>query len=181
MRIVLSYRRKNNRYGRVIENGIQKQSSIYAYGAFFYDYMTVKTVGDFFKDFYEDFDPEWYKEQIEYMQLTPDLRIRALSSGMAAKLKVAVTMSRRASIYMLDEPLNGIDLVARDKIITSIIKRSAPDNTIIISSHLIDIMENLLDEVLFLKDGRTVLKGNAEETREKNGKSIADLYKEVYA
>jgi ABC-2 type transport system ATP-binding protein len=148
---------------------------------FFYDYMTVKTVGDFFKDFYEDFDPEWYKEQIEYMQLTPDLRIRALSSGMAAKLKVAVTMSRRASIYMLDEPLNGIDLVARDKIITSIIKRSAPDNTIIISSHLIDIMENLLDEVLFLKDGRTVLKGNAEEIREKNGKSIADLYKEVYA
>ena len=130
---------------------------------FFYDYMTVKTVGDFFKDFYEDFDPEWYKEQIEYMQLTPDLRIRALSSGMAAKLKVAVTMSRRASIYMLDEPLNGIDLVARDKIITSIIKRSARQH----DYHIQPPDRHYgkpFDEVLFLKDGRTVLKGNAEET-----------------
>lgn len=148
---------------------------------FLYDYMTVKTVGEFFDDFYEDFDSEWYAEQIDYMQLTPDMKVGSLSSGMAAKLKVAAVMSRKAAIYMLDEPLNGIDLVARDKIITSIIKRAAPDNVIIISSHLIDSVENLLDDVLFLKNGEVVLNGNAEEIREKNGKSIVELYKEVFA
>jgi len=148
---------------------------------FFYDYMTIKVVGDFFKDFYEDFDPDFFGEQLEYMQLTQDMRVRSLSSGMAAKLKVAATMSRKASVYMLDEPLNGIDLVARDKIITSIINRAAPDNAIVISSHLIDSMENILDEVMFLKEGKLVINGNAEEIREKNGKSIVDLYKEVFA
>ncbi len=148
---------------------------------FLYDYMTVKTVGEFFRDFYEDFDPDWYDELIRYMQLTPDMKVGSLSSGMAAKLKVAAVMSRKAKLYMLDEPLNGIDLVAREKIITSIIKRASQNNAIIISSHLIDSVENLLDEVIFIKNGEIVLQGNAEELREKNKKSIVELYKEVFA
>lgn len=82
---------------------------------------------------------------------------------------------------MLDEPLNGIDLVARDMIMNAIIERADSDNTILISSHLIDEMEKVLDEVIFIKDSKIVLMGNAEETREKNGKSIVELYREVYA
>lgn len=148
---------------------------------FLYDYMTIKVVGEYYNDFFEDFNMEWYKEQIELMQLKPEMKVRSLSSGMAAKLKVAATMSRKAAIYMLDEPLNGIDLVARDKIITAIINRASSDNVIVISSHLIDTLENLLDEVMFLKEGELVVNGNAEEIREKSGKSIVDLYKEVYA
>lgn len=148
---------------------------------YLYDYMTVKTIGKFHQDFYPDFEMETYNKLIDYMNLKMDMKVSSLSSGMAAKLKIAATMARNAKIYMLDEPLNGIDLVARDLIINSIIERANTGNALLISSHLIDELENILDDVIFIKDGKIVLMGNAEEIRERNGKSIVDLYKEVYA
>lgn len=149
--------------------------------SFFYDYMKIKDVEQFFIDFFEDFDATKFDELLKKMNLSKNLKVSALSSGMNAKLRVAVTMARRAKIYLLDEPLNGIDLVARDAIMSAIIQEAREDNVIIISSHLIDVMENVLDDVIFIKEGQIVINENAEEAREKYNKSIADLYKEVYA
>ena len=148
---------------------------------YFYDYMTVGMVGRFHRDFYQDFDEAAYAKLIGEMHLAMDMKVKALSSGMAAKLKIAATMARNAKVFMLDEPLNGIDLVARDAILSAIIRKADTDNCILISSHLIDAMENILDEVIFIKEGQIVICGNAESIRESRGKSIVDLYKEVFA
>ena len=148
---------------------------------YIYDYMTVGMVGRFHRDFYEDFDEAAYEKLIGDMQLNMDMKVKSLSSGMAAKLKIAATMARDAKVFMLDEPLNGIDLVARDAILSAIIRKANTDNCILISSHLIDAMENILDEVIFIKQGQIVICGNAENIRESRGKSIVDLYKEVFA
>ncbi|MCT4543338.1 MAG: ABC transporter ATP-binding protein [Vallitalea sp.] len=148
---------------------------------FIFKYMKVKNVKSFFLDFYEDFDGEKFDKLLDYMDLDMDMKVSSLSTGMAAKLKIAASLSRKAKIYMLDEPLNGIDLVAREKIINTIVESANEGNSILISSHLVDEMEKILDEVVFIKAGEIVLKGNAEIVREQRGKSIVDLYKEVYA
>lgn len=148
---------------------------------YFYDYMSIQNVKDFFIDFYEDFDPARFDTLLDNMGLRHQMKVTALSSGMDAKLRVALTMSRQASVYLLDEPLNGIDLVARDIIMSTIIGGSTPDNAIIISSHLIDVMENVLDDVILLKEGVVVLSDGAESAREQYKKSIVDIYKEVFA
>ncbi|MCT4686326.1 ABC transporter ATP-binding protein [Vallitalea sp.] len=148
---------------------------------FIYPYMKIKTVGEFYKDFYKDFNMERYKELIAYMDLEMDMKVSSLSSGMASKMKIAVTLSRDSKLIMLDEPLNGIDLVAREKILNTIVKCANDNNTIIVSSHLVDEMEKILDQVIFIKNGELVLIGDAETVREERGKSIVDLYKEVYA
>lgn len=149
--------------------------------SYFYDYMTIAHAKQFFIDFYFDFDANKFDQLLSRMQLTEDLLINTLSSGMNAKLRVALTMSRKAKVYMLDEPLNGIDLVARDTILSTIIEQANDENAIIISSHLINTMETVLDEVIFIKDGSIVLSDNAENAREQYQKSIVDLYKEVFS
>jgi len=149
--------------------------------SFFYDYMKIKDVEMFFIDFFEDFDTSKFDELLKTMTLDRSMKISALSSGMNAKLRVALTMARKAKVYLLDEPLNGIDLLARDAIMAAIIGGAREDNVVVISSHLIDVMENVLDDVIFIKQGKVVINENAEEAREKYKKSIVDLYKEVYA
>lgn len=161
-----------------------KTKSVTAYMStenFIYPYMKISTVGKFYQDFYEDFNMERYQELIDFMDLKMDLKVSSLSSGMASKMKIAVTLSRDAKLIMLDEPLNGIDLVAREKILKAIVRCANENNTIIVSSHLVDEMEKILDEVIFLKNGELVLIGSAETVREERGKSIVELYKEVYA
>lgn len=148
---------------------------------FFYSYMNIKTVGDFHRDFFEDFDPIKFEALIAQMGLEMGMKVSSLSSGMAAKLKIASTMARDAKLYMLDEPLNGIDLVAREKIMTAILENTGDEKSMIISSHLVDEIEKVLDEVIFIKDGEIIIAGSAETVREERGKSIVDLYKEVYA
>lgn len=148
---------------------------------YFYSYMTIKQVGTFHEDFYADFSMEEYERLIQSMGLDMGMKVSALSSGMAAKLKLAATSARDARLIMLDEPLNGIDLVARDVIMSTVIEKANETNTILLSSHLIDVMENILDEVIFIKQGQIVLMGEAEKMRAHHGKSIVDLYKEVFA
>jgi ABC-2 type transport system ATP-binding protein len=148
---------------------------------YFYGYMTVKQVGGFHKDFYADFSSDEYARLVKSMGLEMDMKVSSLSSGMSAKLKLAAAAARDARLIMLDEPLNGIDLVARDIIMSTIIEKADETNTMLISSHLIDVMENILDEVIFIKDGKIVLQGGAEDMREQHGKSIVDLYREVFA
>lgn len=148
---------------------------------FYYDDMRIQDVKTFHKDFFADFDPDLFDRLLTFMELTPDLKMRALSSGMAAKLKIAVTLSRRAEVIMLDEPLNGIDLIGRDQIIHTVIQATGNGATFIISSHLFDELEPIVDNVVMMKHGKLVLEGELESIRAQYGKSISDLYREIYA
>jgi ABC-2 type transport system ATP-binding protein len=147
---------------------------------YFSDYMTVGMAGQFHADFYKGFDLETYKKLVRSMGLSLDMKLTQLSSGMSAKLKLAAAASRSAELIMLDEPLNGIDLIARDVVMSTVIEKANENNAILISSHLIDVLENILDDVIFIKNGNIVLMGNAEEVRSQHGKSIVDLYREVF-
>ncbi len=148
---------------------------------FFYSYMNVKHVGKYYADFFEDFSMERYEELIARMDLKMTDKAKELSSGLAAKLKIAATLARDAQLYMLDEPLNGIDIIARESIIETIVEAAGEGKTVVISSHLVDELEPIVDSVVFMKQGGVILAGDAEEIRIERGKSIVDLYKEVYA
>lgn len=148
---------------------------------FYYNYMTVKDVGKYYQDFFADFDMTRYEHLIEKMELNMTDKSKTLSSGLAAKLKIAATLARKAELYMLDEPLNGIDIIARERIITSILEVAREDSTILISSHLVDELEKIIDHAVFVKNGRIELVGEADVLREEKGKSIVDIYKEIYA
>lgn len=149
--------------------------------SYFYPYMTGKDVGNYYHDFFEDFSPERYFRYLENMELNPGQKVSKMSSGMMAKLKIAVTLSREARLIMLDEPLNGIDLIARDKIIRTILDTYNPSKTYVLSSHLVEELEKVIDHALFIKKGELVLGGDAEALRMDQGKSIVELYREIYA
>ena len=147
---------------------------------YFYQWMTAKDVGKYYADFFEDFSMERYNDLLERMELTPDMKVKALSSGMMAKLKIAVTMARQAKVYLLDEPLNGIDLLARDQIMTSILEAMDDDVALVISSHLVDELEKIVDTAIFIKESHLVAVCEAEKLRMEEGKSIVDKYREIY-
>ena len=147
---------------------------------YFYSWMTVADVGKYYEDFFQDFSMEKYNEMISRMELTGDMKAKKLSSGMMAKLKIAVTMAREAKIYLLDEPLNGIDILAREQIMKSILEAVAPDVTLVISSHLVDELERVADAAIFMKDGQLVEQCMIEELRINRHKSVVDLYREIY-
>ena len=147
--------------------------------SFFYSFMTVKDVE--FINGLEDFDMEKYAKLIADMDLRMEDKASKLSSGMAAKLKIAATLARAAKLYLLDEPLNGIDIIAREKVVTTILNAVGEESSVVISSHLVDELEAVVDSVIFIKEGRNILQGEAEQIREQRGKSIVELYKEIYA
>ncbi len=148
---------------------------------FFYNFMTVDSVGKYYEDFFEDFDRQKYNNMVQSMGLNLKDKSKNLSSGLAAKLKIAATLSRNAEVYLLDEPLNGIDIIAREHIISSILKAANDNATLIISSHLVDELEKIIDSAIFIKQGNLVLIGDADEIRRQNQKSIVDLYRAIYA
>ena len=147
---------------------------------YFYNWMTVADVGKYYQDFFEDFSMEKYQEMISRMELTEDMKAKKLSSGMMAKLKIAVTMARKAKVYLLDEPLNGIDLLARDEIMRTILEAVDPDVTLVISSHLVDELERVADAAIFMKEGHLIRQCMVEELRISQHKSVVDLYREIY-
>lgn len=147
---------------------------------YFYNWMTVKDVGKYYEDFFEDYSAKRYETLIQRMELGMDLKTKTLSSGMMAKLKIAVTMARKAKIYLLDEPLNGIDLLARDEIIKSVLEAIDDDVTLVISSHLVDELEKVVDAAVFMKEGNLAAAWDVEDLRMRQGKSVVDLYREIY-
>ena len=147
---------------------------------YFYAWMSVKDVGKYYQDFFEDYSPAKYEELLRYMELEPGMKTRTLSSGMMAKLKIAVTMARDAQVYMLDEPFNGIDLLARDEIRKCILREATPDKLLILSSHLVEEMEAVADRAVFIKNGNLVEVRDLEEMRETDNVSMADRYREIY-
>lgn len=149
--------------------------------AYFYPYMTWKDAGNYFSDFYEDFQPQVYSRLLEEFSLTPKMKISKMSSGMMAKGKVALALSRNAHLIMLDEPLNGIDIIARDQILKSIETHCGPDKTFLVSSHLVDELERMTDYAVFMKNGGLVMCGRVDELTQNHGKTMTELYKDVYS
>lgn len=148
---------------------------------FLYGWMTVRGAGGWYARLYPDFDAEGFGRLTRLMGLDPAARVRALSKGTAEKLGLALTMAREAPLTVLDEPLSGVDPVARDEIIRAIVSGIRPDAALVVTSHLVGELETLLDRVVFLADGRVTLSGDAEELRAERGVSLDGLYKEVFA
>lgn len=149
--------------------------------AYFYSYMNGKDIGKYYRDFFADFDYDKYMKLLAELDLDEKRKAKDMSSGMVAKLKIAVTLARKSDIVMLDEPLNGIDIIAREKIIHTIISNISQETTVIMSSHLVDELEKIVDCAIFIKDGKCVMCGDAEELRQQQGMSIVDIYKQIYA
>ena len=145
-----------------------------------YSYMKIKDVGRYYQDFFDDFDAQQFEKLIADMDLEMNMKVRNLSSGMMAKLKIAVTLSRKAELYLLDEPLNGIDLLARDEVVNTILTNMSDNASVVISSHLVEELERIIDKAIFMKDGQIVLMGDVEEIRQERGESVTDLYRQIY-
>lgn len=135
---------------------------------------------DYFEDFYKDFDRKKAMNMLEKVNLNPALRIKTLSKGNKEKVQLILVMSRRAKLYCLDEPIAGVDPAARDYILSTIINNYEPDATILLSTHLISDVENILDEVVFIKNGHIMMQEEVETIRDQKGKSVDDLFREVF-
>ncbi|WP_129721509.1 ABC transporter ATP-binding protein [Xylanivirga thermophila] len=145
-----------------------------------YKWMRIADAIDFYDDMYDDFDRSKCMELLKFMNLTKDNKVTALSKGMYEKATLTLGLSRNAKLYIFDEPLGGIDPVAREKIMDAIISNFRTDCSFLISTHLVNDIERLFDRVTFISNGKAILEDNAEELREEKGKSIDDIYKEVF-
>ena len=135
---------------------------------------------DFFQDFYQDFDRARAEQMLSALGISLDARLRTLSKGTQEKAQLVLVMSRRARLYLLDEPIGGVDPAARDYILNTIISNYDPSATVLISTHLISDVERVLDEFLFLYQGKVIRGGNADTVREETGKSLDELFREVF-
>ena len=140
----------------------------------------IKDQLDFFQDFYADFDRHRAEEMLRALNINPQQRFGTLSKGNKEKVQLVLVMSRRAKLYLLDEPIGGVDPAARDYILQTIISNYDPSATVLISTHLIQDVEPVLDDFLFLYQGNVVRSGSADAAREETGKSLDELFREVF-
>ena len=147
---------------------------------YFYSWMTIGDAGKYYADFFEDFSMERFLSMLHTMDLNERDKIRTLSSGMVAKMKIALTLARDAKVYMLDEPFNGIDLLARDEIRSAILEAALPGKLLLLSSHLVEEMEAIADRAVFIRKGKLVEVRDLEEMRETDGVSMADRYRAIF-
>lgn len=147
---------------------------------FLYKWMKVKDALDFFNDFYEDFDMDKAKDLLKFMELEENIKVSKLSKGMIEKLHLTLVLSRRAKLYILDEPIAGVDPVAREKILDAIINNYNEESSMIITTHLVRDLERVFNEVAFLKYGEIVLTGDVEELRVERSMSVDEIYREVF-
>ena len=143
-------------------------------------WMTVKQIVAYFADFYEDFRSEVAYEMLARLDITPERKLKTLSKGNKEKVCLILVMSRNARLYVLDEPIAGVDPAARDYVISTIINNYNPEATVMISTHLIADIEQILDEVVFLKEGNVVLQKTVDEIRTEHEKSVDELFREVF-
>ena len=144
------------------------------------DWMSVADIFTMFEDFYEDFDRTRAEEMLQSLGIESRARLKTLSKGTMEKVQLILIMARRAKLYVLDEPIAGVDPAARDYILQTILSNYAEDSSILISTHLITDIEKVLDEVLFLQNGKLVLQGSVDDIRAEHGKSIDSLFREVF-
>lgn len=147
---------------------------------YFYKWMKIKDAFNFFDDMYDDFDIKKAREILDFMKLNEDDKITTLSKGMKEKLSLTIVFARRSRLYILDEPLGGVDPSARKKILDTIISSYNENSSMIITTHLVNDIERVFDDVAFISSGKIILSGNAEELRSQRGKSIDELFMELY-
>ena len=143
-------------------------------------WMTVEQIVAYFADFYADFSMERAYEMLARLGISPKQKLKTLSKGNKEKVCLILVMSRQAKLYVLDEPIAGVDPAARDYVISTIINNYNPEATVLISTHLISDIEQVLDEVLFIRDGHLLLKKSVEDIRAEEGKSVDELFREVF-
>lgn len=144
------------------------------------EWMSVKELLAFYADFYDDFQPEAARQMLDALGLASAKQIRQMSKGSREKVQLILTMSRQARLYLLDEPIGGVDPATRDYILSTIIANYNPEASVVISTHLIADVEKILDEVVFLQEGRVLLHDEVDALREEKGKSIDALFREVF-
>ncbi|MBQ2730338.1 MAG: ABC transporter ATP-binding protein [Clostridia bacterium] len=147
---------------------------------YFQSGMKVSQMIDYFADFYADFDRERAEQMLSDLAIDTNAKMRTLSKGTKEKVQLVLVMSRRAKLYLLDEPIAGVDPAAREYIMRTILTNYGEDSTIIISTHLITDIETILDEFVFIQNGRIVRGGNVDDVRALEGKSIDELFREVF-
>jgi ABC-2 type transport system ATP-binding protein len=144
------------------------------------DWMKVIDILGFFDDFYEDFDLEKAKEMIKSLDININEKLKTMSKGTKEKVQLILVMSRKTNLYILDEPIGGVDPAARTYILKTIIKNYSEDSTLLIATHLISEIESICDEVIFISKGNIVLQGDVDEIRQEKGKSIDALFREEF-
>ena len=147
---------------------------------YLFKWMRIQDAIDFFKDMYEDFDEDKAQDMLKFMNLDSDSKIKTLSKGMSEKLYLSLVLSRKAKLYILDEPLGGVDPTTREKILDAILQNYTENSSVLITTHLVSDIERLFDDVAFISEGKIVLFGNAEELRNEKKMSIDELYREVF-
>lgn len=143
-------------------------------------WMTVAQTVGYYADFYADFRRDAAEEMIDRLGLERKQTVKTLSKGTREKLQLILVMSRRAKLYLLDEPIGGVDPATRDYILRTIISNYSEDATVLISTHLIADVEQVLDEVVFLREGRVMLHESVDNIRDEQGKSVDELFREVF-
>lgn len=143
-------------------------------------WMKVNDIIAFFSDFYSDFSQERAYDMLKRLQINPNDRLKTMSKGTKEKVQLILIMSRDAKLYILDEPIGGVDPAARDYILHTILNNYNEEATILLSTHLIQDIENILDRVVFIRQGQVVLNQTVDEIRTQHGKSVDSLFREVF-
>ncbi len=146
-----------------------------------FSWMKASDAIDYYADFFADFDRNKANDMLSFMKLDAGERVKTMSKGMLEKLDLTLTFSRRAKLFLLDEPLGGVDPVSRERIVSTIIRTYSEDCSIIISTHLVNDVEAVFDDVAFISEGEILVSGSAEQLREQYGVSIDQLYIKLFA
>ena len=144
------------------------------------EWMSADELMDYFADFFEDFDRARAADMMARLRLNPHMKYGQMSKGTREKVQLILVMSRRARLYLLDEPIGGVDPATRDYILDTIIRNYDESASVLISTHLISDVENVLDDVIFLREGQVTLQASVDDIREQYGKSVDALFREVF-
>ena len=143
-------------------------------------WMTTTQLLDFYQDFYADFRRDAAEEMLQHLNIQPRQRVKQMSKGTREKVQLIMVMSRAAKLYLLDEPIGGVDPATRDYILSTIIGNYNPEAAVVISTHLISDVEKVLDDVVFINQGRVMLQASVDQIREEKGMSVDALFREVF-
>ena len=144
------------------------------------EWMNTRQLMDFFEDFYKDFDRQRAEEMLLRLGLDEKQKVKTMSKGTREKVQLILVMSRRAKLYLLDEPIGGVDPATRDYILDTIIRNYNPEAAVLISTHLIADVEQVLDEVIFIQNGQILLQSDVDSIREEKGMSVDQYFREVF-
>lgn len=173
-------------HGKVLVNGMEpgvetkKVVSYLPERTYLDEQMKAVEAVQYFEDFYQDFDSVRAMEMLTQLGINPQDKIKSMSKGTKEKVQLILVMSRRAMLYLLDEPIGGVDPAARDYILNTILSNYSPESTVILSTHLIHDIEPILDDVVFLNQGEIALTSSVDDVRQNHGKSVDELFREVF-